>query len=140
MKKLCFWASVGTGVLLVGFGVRSDAQQPSAAGKVTVLASAADVQRTLAPALSMAPKKGAIEIKEDPDIEFVETAKSADLPDGTPLDSAFVRMQAARQQSRTETVQQLTPVLTPTQLKKFQVLMDEEHDGGHGRRHGSPSG
>jgi len=81
MKKFCFWASVGTGVLLAGIGVRSDAQQPSAAGKVTVLASAADVQRTLAPALSLGPKKGAIEIKEDPDIEFVETAKSADLPD-----------------------------------------------------------
>ena len=39
---------------------------------------------------------------------------------------------------RPETVQQLTPVLTPSQLKKFEVLMDEER-GPHGRGpHGPP--
>jgi hypothetical protein len=49
-------------------------------------------------------------------------------------------MQAARQQSRAETIQQLTPVLTASQLKKFQVLMDEEHGPrGHGP-HGPHSG
>src|SRR5580692_7102317 len=37
-------------------------------------------------------------------------------------------------------VQQLTPVLTASQLKKFKVLMDEEH-GGRGRGpHGPPPG
>lgn len=39
---------------------------------------------------------------------------------------------AARQQLHPETVQQLTPVLTPSQLKKFEVLMEEEH-GPRGR-------
>ena len=50
------------------------------------------------------------------------------------------QMQAARQQMRAETVQQLTPVLTASQLKKFEVLMEDEHRG-HGRGpHGPPTG
>ena len=52
----------------------------------------------------------------------------------------FEEMRAARQQARAATVQQLTPVLTASQLKKFQVLMEEER-GPHGRGpHGPPSG
>jgi Spy/CpxP family protein refolding chaperone len=52
---------------------------------------------------------------------------------------SFEEMRAARQQLSAETVQQLTPVLTATQLKKFQVLMEER--GPHGRGpHGPPSG
>ena len=50
----------------------------------------------------------------------------------------FEEMRAARQQLHTETVQQLTPVLTPSQLKKFEVLMEEER-GPRGRGpHGPP--
>jgi Spy/CpxP family protein refolding chaperone len=50
------------------------------------------------------------------------------------------QMQAARQQMRAEAVQQLTPVLTASQLKKFEVLMEDEHRG-HGRGpHGHPAG
>jgi Spy/CpxP family protein refolding chaperone len=53
---------------------------------------------------------------------------------------SFDEMRAAHQQSRAETIQQLTPVLTASQLKKFQVLMEEEH-GPRGRGpHGPPSG
>ena len=53
---------------------------------------------------------------------------------------SFDEMRAARQQSRAETIQQLTPVLTASQLKKFQVLKEEEH-GPRGRGpHGPPSG
>ena len=52
----------------------------------------------------------------------------------------FEEMRAARQQARAATVQQLTPVLTASQLKKFQVLMEEER-GPYGRGpHGPPSG
>jgi Spy/CpxP family protein refolding chaperone len=54
----------------------------------------------------------------------------------------FEEMRAARKQQQAETVQQLTPVLTPAQLKKFEVLMEEEHGPrgqGHGP-HGPPSG
>ena len=53
----------------------------------------------------------------------------------------FEEMRAARQQARAATVQQLTPVLTASQLKKFQVLREEEQ-GPHGRHgpHGPPSG
>ncbi len=54
---------------------------------------------------------------------------------------SFEQMQAARQQAKTETVQQLIPVLTATQLKKFEVLMEDERGGGHGHGpHGPPSG
>jgi Spy/CpxP family protein refolding chaperone len=53
---------------------------------------------------------------------------------------SFEEMRAARQQLRADTVQQLTPVLTASQLKKFQVLKEEER-GGRGRGpHGPPSG
>jgi Spy/CpxP family protein refolding chaperone len=46
------------------------------------------------------------------------------------------QMRAAREQMRAETVQQLTPVLTATQLKKFEVLMAEHHGQGHAGAHG----
>ena len=53
---------------------------------------------------------------------------------------SFEQMRAAHQQLQAETLQQLTPVLTSTQLKKFQVLMEEERGrGGHGP-HGPHSG
>jgi Spy/CpxP family protein refolding chaperone len=52
---------------------------------------------------------------------------------------SFEQMRAAHQQIQAETLQQLTPVLTSAQLKKFQVLMEEER-GGHGGwgPHGPP--
>src|SRR5689334_19192538 len=37
----------------------------------------------------------------------------------------FEQMKAEHEQSRQETLAKLTPVLTPAQLKKFQVLMEE---------------
>jgi Spy/CpxP family protein refolding chaperone len=53
---------------------------------------------------------------------------------------SFEQMRAARQQLQAETIQQLTPVLTASQLKKFEVLMEEDHGGrGHGP-HAPPSG
>ena len=54
---------------------------------------------------------------------------------------SFEQMHAVREQIRAETLQQLTPVLTATQLKKFQVLMEEGrgHDG-HGPHGPPPSG
>ena len=50
---------------------------------------------------------------------------------------SFEQMHAAREQARAETLQQLTPVLTPSQLKKFEVLM-EEHRGQRRGSHGPP--
>lgn len=53
---------------------------------------------------------------------------------------SFEQMHAVHQQIQAETVQQLTPVLTSTQLKKFQVLLEGERGpGGHGP-HGPPPG
>ena len=46
------------------------------------------------------------------------------------------QMQAARAQVKADTVQQLSSVLNATQLKKLQVLMDDEHGPGHGGRGG----
>jgi Spy/CpxP family protein refolding chaperone len=42
----------------------------------------------------------------------------------------FEQMKTEREQLHQETVAKLTPVLTPTQLKKFQVLMEERGPGG----------
>jgi Spy/CpxP family protein refolding chaperone len=46
----------------------------------------------------------------------------------------FEQMQAAHQALKAETLQQLTPVLTASQLKKFEVLMEDEHGPGRGPR------
>jgi Spy/CpxP family protein refolding chaperone len=54
---------------------------------------------------------------------------------------SFDEMHTAREQAKADTLQQLTPVLTASQLKKFQVLMEEEHGHrGRGGPHGPPSG
>jgi Spy/CpxP family protein refolding chaperone len=50
---------------------------------------------------------------------------------------SFEQMRAAREQARAETVQQLTPVLTASQLKKFEVLMEERSRQDRGP-HGQP--
>jgi Spy/CpxP family protein refolding chaperone len=42
----------------------------------------------------------------------------------------FEQMRAAHAQMRQETLAKLTPVLTPAQLKKFQVLMEERGPPG----------
>jgi Spy/CpxP family protein refolding chaperone len=53
---------------------------------------------------------------------------------------SFDAMHALHEQLQAETVQQLTPVLSASQLKKFEVLREEQH-GPHGAGpHGPPSG
>ena len=47
------------------------------------------------------------------------------------------QMRALHQQLKADTLQQLTPVLTASQLKKFEVLMEEE--GPRGRGHHGPA-
>ena len=42
----------------------------------------------------------------------------------------FEQMKAAHQQLQQETLAKLTPVLTPAQLKKFQILMEERGPRG----------
>ena len=51
---------------------------------------------------------------------------------------SFEQMRTAHQQIQAETLQQLTPVLTSAQLKKFQVLMEEERGRGGRGPHGPP--
>ena len=54
---------------------------------------------------------------------------------------SFEQMHAAREQLKADTLQQLTPVLSASQLKKFEVL-EEEHGppGPHGHGpHGPPA-
>lgn len=46
----------------------------------------------------------------------------------------FEAMKAAREQLKTETLQQLSSVLNASQLKKFEVLMEEERGRGRGPR------
>ena len=52
---------------------------------------------------------------------------------------SFEQMRAEREQMRADTVQQLTPVLTPVQLKKFELLMQEHRGEGRGPRGAPPS-
>jgi Spy/CpxP family protein refolding chaperone len=49
----------------------------------------------------------------------------------------FAQMKAQHQQLEQETVQKLTPVLTPAQLAKFQILAKMMH-GPHMHFHGGP--
>ena len=53
---------------------------------------------------------------------------------------SFEQMRTAREQMRAETVQQLTPVLTPAQLKKFELLMEEHRGEERGAPGPRPSG
>jgi ribulose bisphosphate carboxylase small subunit len=46
------------------------------------------------------------------------------------------QMQALHQQIQQETLQKLTPVLSATQMKKFQIIAQAMH--GHGHFHGGP--
>ena len=64
--------------------------------------------------------------------EAFEQAKSS----GTKPD--WQQMKALHQQIQQETLQKLTPVLSATQLKKFQVLSRMHHRGHFG--HGAPAG
>lgn len=98
MRKVCWAFCFGASLCLAGLVKGGGTQEaptsltrasstrvsstPSG-GRDLVLASAAEVRHVLAPALANAGgKKGKkIEIKDDPDIVFVDTVKSADLPD-----------------------------------------------------------
>jgi len=63
--------------------------------------------------------------------ESFEQAKAS----GTKPD--WQQMQALHQQLAQETLQKLTPVLSATQLKKFQIIQQSMH--GHFHRGGGPS-
>ena len=47
------------------------------------------------------------------------------------------QMHALHQQLEQETLQKLTPVLSATQLKKFQIIAEQMHHA-HGMHHGAP--
>jgi Spy/CpxP family protein refolding chaperone len=52
---------------------------------------------------------------------------------------SFDQIKALHEQVQQDTIAKLTPVLSPAQLKKFQVLMQERGPMGHGHR-GPPPG
>jgi Spy/CpxP family protein refolding chaperone len=53
---------------------------------------------------------------------------------------SFEEMRAARQQQKAEVIQQLTSVLNAAQLKKFEVLLEEERGRWEGPRGHGPHG
>ena len=96
MKKLCWGFALAVSLGVAGYGLAGDTQPSTAPAGPIVLASAGDVQHMLAPALATAARKKKIEIKEDYDIVFVDTVKSADLPDASqgrvtddPIEAAY---------------------------------------------------
>jgi ribulose bisphosphate carboxylase small subunit len=50
------------------------------------------------------------------------------------------QMKALHQQIQQETLQKLAPVLSATQLKKFQIIQQAMHGHGHFNHGGPPSG
>ena len=96
MKKLCWGFALAVSLGVAAYGLAGDTQPTTAPAGPIVLASAGDVQHVLAPALATAGRKKKVEIKEDPDIVFVDTVKSADLPDASqgrvtddPIEAAY---------------------------------------------------
>jgi len=71
----------------------------------------------------------------------IRAAHEQAMASGTEPDAQ--QMQALHQQIKQETLQKLTPVLSPAQLKKFQTLQEMHgemrHHFGHGAPPGSPS-
>jgi hypothetical protein len=62
---------------------------------------------------------------------FEEAKASGTRPD-------FQQMRALHQQIQQETLQKLTPVLSPAQLKKFQIIAQEMHHAHEHFGHGGP--
>ena len=79
------------------------------------------------------------QVKAILDAEHAKVKAQMEAAQASGTKPSFEQMRAAHQQIQAETLQQLTPVLDSTQLKKFQVLMEEQR-GGHWRRgpHGPP--
>jgi Spy/CpxP family protein refolding chaperone len=81
------------------------------------------------------------QVKTILDAERAEMKAQFDQAQASGTRPTFEQMRAAHEQLKAATVQQLTPVLTPAQLKKFQVLMQEEPGGPRGfGPHGPPPG
>jgi hypothetical protein len=77
-------------------------------------------------------------------LDAVHAKMRAQFPPGQASGTrpSFEQIRALREQRKAEAVKQLTPVLNPTQLKKFEVLMEmeEEHAPGGGPRGHGPRG
>jgi Spy/CpxP family protein refolding chaperone len=120
-------------VLLALFGV-ANGQTPPADSRgggeqrmerLTTLLDLTDTQKT--------------QVKAILDAEHAKMRAQMQAAQASGTKPSFEQMRAAHQQIQAETVQQLTPVLTSAQLKKFQAWMEEEHGGRGGRGpHGPP--
>jgi Spy/CpxP family protein refolding chaperone len=79
------------------------------------------------------------QVKAVLDAQHVKMKAQFDADRASGTRPTFEQMKATREQLKAETLQQLSSVLTASQLKKFQVLMEDEHGPGrgpHGRWHG----
>jgi len=65
--------------------------------------------------------------------EHTKMKAQHDQADASGTKPTFEQMKAAHEQAQQDTLTKLTPILTPAQLKKFQVLMAEH--GPPGRPH-----
>lgn len=122
-------------VLLAVFGV-ANAQTPGAPPPPDARAGEHRMER-LATLLELTDTQKT-QVKAILDAEHAKMRAQLQAAQASGTKPSFEQMRAAHQQIQAETLQQLTPVLTSAQLKKFQVLMEEEH--GHGGRgpHGPP--
>ena len=122
-------------VLLAVFGV-ANAQTPGTPPPSDSQASEHRMER-LATLLDLTDTQKT-QVKAILDAEHAKMKAQMQAAQASGTRPSFEEMRAAHQQIQAETLQQLTPVLTSTQLKKFQVLMEEEHAHGGRGPHGPP--
>ena len=137
IRRLLLRVRLIPAVLLAVFGV-ANAQTPGTPPPPDSQASEHRLER-LATLLDLTETQKT-QVKAILDAEHAKMKTQWQAAQAAGTKPSFEAMRAAHQQIQAETLQQLTPVLTSTQLKKFQVLMEQEHArGGHGP-HGPPPG
>ncbi|HEV8017399.1 MAG TPA: hypothetical protein VGP32_02445 [Steroidobacteraceae bacterium] len=125
-------ASVLAAVLLCAsplFTMPAPAGEPAAASHMDNLATLLDLTDTQKAQVQTILQEEHAKMKAS----FEQAKASGTKPD-------WQQMKALHQQIQQETLQKLAPVLSATQLKKFQIIQQAMHGHGHFNHGGPPSG
>jgi ribulose bisphosphate carboxylase small subunit len=125
-------ASVLAAMLLCAsplFTMQAPAGEPAAASHMDNLATLLDLTDAQKAQVQTILQEEHAKMKAS----FEQAKASGTKPD-------WQQMKALHQQIQQETLQKLTPVLSATQLKKFQIIQQAMHGHGHFNHGGPPSG
>jgi len=125
-------ASVLAAMLLCAsplFTMPAPAGEPAAASHMDNLATLLDLTDTQKAQVQTILQEEHAKMKAS----FEQAKASGTKPD-------WQQMKALHQQIQQETLQKLAPVLSATQLKKFQIIQQAMHGHGHFNHGGPPSG